>query len=60
MLRVPAISWAVNTSDCRTRHVIEAEPHNSSSKSLDKFKVGEREKSELLAALGGMKGDIVQ
>jgi hemoglobin len=28
-------------------------------KSLDKFKVGEREKNELLAALGGMKGDIV-
>jgi hemoglobin len=28
-------------------------------KSLDKFKVGEKEKSELLAALGGMKGDIV-
>jgi hypothetical protein len=28
-------------------------------KSLDKFKVGEREKNELLAALGSMKGDIV-
>ena len=28
-------------------------------KSLDKFKVGEREKNELLGALGGMKGDIV-
>jgi hemoglobin len=28
-------------------------------KSLDKLKVGEREKSELLGALGGMKGDIV-
>lgn len=28
-------------------------------KSLDKFKVPEREKSELLAALGGMKTDIV-
>ena len=28
-------------------------------KSLDKFKVGEKEKGELLAALGGMKGDIV-
>lgn len=28
-------------------------------KSLDKFKVGAREKSELLSALGGMKGDIV-
>jgi hemoglobin len=29
------------------------------TKSLDKFKVGEREKTELLGALGGMKGDIV-
>ncbi|HET7875702.1 MAG TPA: group 1 truncated hemoglobin, partial [Methylomirabilota bacterium] len=28
-------------------------------KSLDKFKVGTQEKSELLGALGGMKGDIV-
>jgi hemoglobin len=27
--------------------------------SLDKFKVGEQEKQELLTALGGMKGDIV-
>ena len=27
---------------------------------LDKFKVGEKEKSELLSALGGMKGDIVE
>ena len=29
------------------------------TKSLDKFKVAEREKNELLGALGGMKGDIV-
>jgi hemoglobin len=29
------------------------------TKSLDKFKVGEKEKSELLTALGSMKGDIV-
>ena len=29
------------------------------TKSLDKFKVGEKEKGELLSALGGMKGDIV-
>ena len=29
------------------------------SRSLDKFQVGEREKTELLSALGGMKGDIV-
>ncbi len=28
-------------------------------KSLDKFKVGAQEKTELLGALGGMKGDIV-
>jgi hemoglobin len=28
-------------------------------KALDKFKVGEKEKGELLGALGGMKGDIV-
>ena len=28
-------------------------------KSLDKFKVGAREKNELLGALGGMQGDIV-
>ena len=28
-------------------------------KSLDKFKVPEKEKSELLGALGGMKGQIV-
>ena len=28
-------------------------------KSLDKFKVGAREKNDLLGALGGMKGDIV-
>jgi hemoglobin len=28
-------------------------------KSLDKFKVGEKEKTDLLNALGGMKGDIV-
>lgn len=28
-------------------------------KSLDKFKVPEKEKNELLTALGGMKGDIV-
>jgi hemoglobin len=28
-------------------------------KSLDKFKVPEREQGELLSALGGMKGDIV-
>ena len=27
---------------------------------LDKFKVPEREKSELLGALGPMKGDIVE
>ena len=29
------------------------------TQSLDKFKVGEKEKGELLSALGGMKGDIV-
>ena len=29
-------------------------------KALDKFKVPEKEKNELLAALGGMKGDIVE
>lgn len=29
------------------------------TRSLDKFKVGEKEKTELLTALGGMKGDIV-
>jgi hemoglobin len=29
------------------------------TKSLDKFKVGDTEKNELLTALGGMKGDIV-
>lgn len=29
------------------------------TKSLDKFKVGEREETELLGALGGMKGEIV-
>ena len=29
------------------------------TKSLDKFNVAEREKTELLSALGGMKGDIV-
>jgi hemoglobin len=29
-------------------------------KALDKFKVPEREKNELLGALGGMKGDIVE
>jgi hemoglobin len=28
-------------------------------KSLDKFKVGEKEQNELLGALAGMKGDIV-
>ncbi len=28
-------------------------------KSLDKLKVGAREKNELLGALGGMKGDVV-
>ncbi|MEK6299933.1 MAG: group 1 truncated hemoglobin [Acidobacteriota bacterium] len=28
-------------------------------KALDQFKVGEKEKDELLGALGGMKGDIV-
>ena len=28
-------------------------------KSLDKFKVGDKEQSDLLGALGGMKGDIV-
>ena len=28
-------------------------------KSLDKFKVGAQEKNDLLGALGGMKGDIV-
>ena len=28
-------------------------------KALDKYKVGEKEKAELLGALGGMKGDIV-
>lgn len=28
-------------------------------RSLDKFKVGEREKADLLGALGGMKGEIV-
>ncbi len=27
---------------------------------LDKFKVGEKEKNDLLGALGGMKGDIVE
>ena len=29
------------------------------TRALDKFKVGGREKGELLGALGGMKGDIV-
>ncbi len=29
-------------------------------KSLDKFRVGEREKNELLSALAGLKGDIVK
>ena len=29
------------------------------TKSLDKFKVGDKEKGELLGALGGMKADIV-
>lgn len=29
-------------------------------KALDKFKVGEKEKNELLGALGPMKGDIVE
>jgi hemoglobin len=29
------------------------------TKALDKYKVGDREKGELLGALGGMKGDIV-
>jgi hemoglobin len=29
-------------------------------KSLDKFKVGEKEKADLLGALGPMKGDIVE
>ncbi len=29
------------------------------TKALDKFKVGDKEKGELLGALGGMKGDIV-
>jgi hypothetical protein len=29
------------------------------TRSLDKFKVPEREKTELLTALGGMKGQIV-
>ena len=29
------------------------------TKSLDKFKVAEKEKTELLTALGGMKGEIV-
>lgn len=29
-------------------------------KALDKFKVGKTEKDELLGALGGMKGDIVE
>jgi len=29
-------------------------------KALDKYKVGEKEKGELLGALGGMKGDIVE
>ena len=29
------------------------------TKSLDKFKVADKEKTELLTALGGMKGDIV-
>jgi hemoglobin len=29
-------------------------------KTLDKFKVGEREKNELLGALAGLKGDIVE
>jgi len=29
------------------------------TRSLDKFKVGEKEKTDLLGALGGMKGEIV-
>jgi hypothetical protein len=29
-------------------------------RSLDKFRVGEREKNELLSALAGLKDDIVQ
>ncbi len=29
------------------------------TRSLDKFKVGDKEKNELLTALGGMKSDIV-
>lgn len=33
---------------------------NDLTSSLDKFKVPAREKSELLAALGSMKGDIVE
>jgi len=37
--------------DVSVKHLIE---------SLDKFKVGKREKDELLTALGGLKGDIVE
>ena len=43
-------------------HITEAEFNalvEDLTKSLDKFKVGEREKTELLGALGGMKGEIV-
>jgi len=43
-------------------HITEAEFNalvEDLTRSLDKFKVGEREKTELLTALGGMKGQIV-
>lgn len=46
----------------RGMHITEAEFNalvEDLTKSLDKFKVGEREKTELLGALGGMKGQIV-
>lgn len=46
----------------RGMHITEAEFNalvEDLTRSLDKFKVPEREKTELLTALGGMKGDIV-
>jgi hemoglobin len=43
-------------------HITEAEFNalvEDLTRSLDKFKVGDREKTELLTALGGMRGQIV-
>ena len=72
-LLVDQVSAATGCTTCKYKGKTMADAHKGMhvtdddftalvedlTKSLDKFKVGDKEKGELLGALGGMKGDIV-